>query len=525
MISKQIPVKSVGDTLKYVSGKKEAAFVDSNLAADEVDKMQREFEFVAGQNSRKEHHYRHIILSLAPGESLSVDQWQEVGKTWRTGMHDQQVQRHDRKRKEGAPPIDPDQIPSYDTSPFAMWIHNDRKHQHVHMVCSVINFDGQVVSDSFERYRSEAVCRQIEREFGLHQVRSSKEKAAGTELKLGEHNIIRQAIDQAVALTDSPISFQELITDLQHEGIQVAPSVTRRTGKVKGIRYRFDEDGQWITGTQIGKEYTFQGLSKHLGVSYEPERDNAFIADLCAQVVIKKGEEEIEGEGEVEVTEGEVKTESDPQKGEVTPQAPTSNELPSSLDSVDSDPNSDPDPDTTADVSPAGNAPTDDEPVEIVPTVVPPVLVDEVPLPPDVQGLIDEPTGVEDTPIVPLTVEPPTPVETPEPPIATPLTAAQQEAQDKYDTTAAEIRAEMQQPLNDEQVTKLMTVRFHRALKANQALSIDDAAALSRSPIVQQIKAAQGIDAAQKRLREIMDFGSKQVQKEREEGRGKGTGR
>ena len=498
MISKQIPVKSVGDTLKYVAGKKEAVFVDSNLAADEVDKMQREFEFVASQNSRKEQHYRHIILSLAPGESLSVDQWQEVGKTWRTGMHDQQMQRHDRNREEGTPPIDPDQIPSYESSPFAMWIHNDRKHQHIHMVCSVIDFDGQVVSDSFERYRSEAVCRQIEREFGLHQVRSSKEKAAaaGTKPKLAAHNIIRQAIDQAVAQSDSPISLQQLVTKLQHEGIQVAPSVTRRTGKVKGIRYRFGEDGEWITGTEIGKEYTFQGLSKHLGISYEPEKDNTFIAELCAQVIKT---EETEIEKEVEVT----KTVNKPQEGELIEQLPTSNELPASLDSGDLV-DSSADPDTTNPSEEPPSLPSEDAPAEIAPLIAPPAeAVDELEELPDLADSIsigaDMRPGVDDAQIAPLTVEPPAP------PILTP---EQKTAQDEYDTTAAEMRAAAPQSvLTDEQVAKRMSALSHMALKPNQSLSTDQALVLSRSPLVQITKQSHGEKAARERWQEVIDFG------------------
>jgi hypothetical protein len=51
-----------------------------------------------------------------------------------------------------------------------------------------------------------------------------------------------------------------------------------RTGFSKGISYNLD--GVALSGTQLGKAYTFCGLQKYRGVSYDKGRDNALIEAL-----------------------------------------------------------------------------------------------------------------------------------------------------------------------------------------------------------------------------------------------------
>ncbi|MDZ8083828.1 MAG: hypothetical protein RMX35_32765 [Nostoc sp. DcaGUA01] len=58
---------------------------------------------------------------------------------------------------------------------------------------------------------------------------------------------------------------------------------TTRNGKSKGISY--EKDGQAFSGTQLGAAYTFPGLQKHLGVDYQPERDDEFINKLLLKRV------------------------------------------------------------------------------------------------------------------------------------------------------------------------------------------------------------------------------------------------
>jgi hypothetical protein len=75
---------------------------------------------------------------------------------------------------------------------------------------------------------------------------------------------------------DNP-SMPEFVERLQQQAVEVQVGLTR-TGFSKGISYNLD--GVALSGTQLGKAYTFSRLQKHQGVSYDKGRDNALIEAL-----------------------------------------------------------------------------------------------------------------------------------------------------------------------------------------------------------------------------------------------------
>ena len=67
----------------------------------------------------------------------------------------------------------------------------------------------------------------------------------------------------------------QLMDQLKDAGIDAQVKFTR-TGKVKGISY--EKDGIAFSGTKLGQAYTFPGLQKHRGVSYDPQMNREVIA-------------------------------------------------------------------------------------------------------------------------------------------------------------------------------------------------------------------------------------------------------
>ena len=78
---------------------------------------------------------------------------------------------------------------------------------------------------------------------------------------------------------DNP-SMPEFVERLQQQAVEVQVGLTQ-TGFSKGISYNLD--GVALSGTQLGKAYTFSGLQKHRGISYDKGRDNALIEALLMQ--------------------------------------------------------------------------------------------------------------------------------------------------------------------------------------------------------------------------------------------------
>jgi hypothetical protein len=74
-------------------------------------------------------------------------------------------------------------------------------------------------------------------------------------------------------------------------------------GLSKGISYNLD--GVALSGTQLGKAYTFYGLQKHRGVSYDKGRDNALIEALMQPQHLAIAPSEAE-ENELESSQSEL---------------------------------------------------------------------------------------------------------------------------------------------------------------------------------------------------------------------------
>jgi hypothetical protein len=173
----------------------------------------------------------------------------------------------------------------FDNNQYAVVKHSDTEHDHIHIVASRICLDGGVVDDSWDYYKSQETIRQLERNYSLETVAPSWEtdKRAQT---TGEHRQLKSKGNKSVRVQlqdlidevtqDNP-SMPEFVERLQQQGVEVQVGLTQ-TGFSKGISYNLD--GVALSGTQLGKAYTFSGLQKHRGVSYDQQRDNALIEAL-----------------------------------------------------------------------------------------------------------------------------------------------------------------------------------------------------------------------------------------------------
>jgi hypothetical protein len=177
-------------------------------------------------------------------------------------------------------------------------------------VASRICLDGSVVDDSWDYYKSQETIRQLERNYNLETVTPSWEtdKRAQT---TGEHRYLQSKGNKSVRVQlqdlidevtqDNP-SMSEFVERLQQQAVEVQVGLAR-TGFSKGISYNLD--GVALSGTQLGKAYTFSGLQKHRGVSYDKGRDNALIEALMQPQNLAIAPSEAE-ENELESSQSEL---------------------------------------------------------------------------------------------------------------------------------------------------------------------------------------------------------------------------
>ncbi len=258
MIGKISKSGSFKQLVEYLD-KEDAVVLGTNMYGQGSRELTAEFMTIRDLNASIKQPVLHASLSLLPGESLTDEQFREVCETWIEKM-------------------------GFDLTKNQYLIvrHKDTEHEHAHLAINRIDMlTSKVVVDSFERYRSQEIIRQLEQNYELEQVAPSWQsfKNSGHELEQNREPDSRKGLTHEIeiAAIGNP-TMPEFFYRLASRQIRAEVGFTRN-GKPKGITYKVT-DGEKIAGNTLGKSYSFPGLQKYLKVNYDPTRDNRELAEL-----------------------------------------------------------------------------------------------------------------------------------------------------------------------------------------------------------------------------------------------------
>lgn len=250
MIANQVKGKCFRGVLNYLHYKEGSRLIGNTMAGKTPEILAAEFAVARQLNLQLKKPVYHSSLSLPKTEHLSDDRWNAIADEYLKGM-------------------------GFTDSQYVVYRHSDKDHDHIHLVASRIRItDGTTVNDSWDYPRSEKLVRELENKYELTSTVSSNQKyqrgQANGERQLiertGEESVrakLQQAIDKQ---TQEPITALELFNRLNDGGIEARISLNKR-GKIKGISYSLN--GVAMSGTHLGKAYTFPGLQKYKKVSYD----------------------------------------------------------------------------------------------------------------------------------------------------------------------------------------------------------------------------------------------------------------
>jgi hypothetical protein len=294
---------SFRSTLEYVLGKEKSTLIDTNMGGETPRQLAAEFAAARRHRPNLKRACGHIIISIPHRnadhlkgeyhEHLEDEQYAALAHRWLKGME---------FLGEGL-----------SCSQYLIARHHDTLHEHIHIIASRIRMDGSVVSDSWDYRRSEVIVRQLEKEFGLEATPCSNERVAQKVEEKGisttvsdrsaptrkqKHHSDKPTVKQRLAdlideaCSDSP-TVTQLIGRLQHQGVIVHPQFSTKGLFKEAIAKRcceaqiaFELDGVKVAGNKLGSAYSFPGLMRRRGVSYDPERDKrALKAALSGEVV------------------------------------------------------------------------------------------------------------------------------------------------------------------------------------------------------------------------------------------------
>lgn len=221
----------------------------------------------------------------------------------------------------------------YTNNQYIIFRHHDADHPHIHLLVNRITFDGDVVSDSNNYKKSEAILRKLEDRYNLIAVEQSNPRAS----ERGSY--IATALDSDSAITPQRGSY---ITTEQSSGISQRPAtkeeleMVMRTGKPSekmllqelmkkmlnqknigikelirqgeqfGIRFLFNQastgrvtgityfhNGFKVKGQALGNSFKWAELIKK--VDYEQVRDSKAISEANDRTTAKYGKHTAKG--------------------------------------------------------------------------------------------------------------------------------------------------------------------------------------------------------------------------------------
>ena len=218
----------------------------------------------------------HAMLSLRPGESLTTSQWRTAVQTYMTDL-------------------------GFDeTNQFVAVMHQDKDHQHVHIVANRIrlNDDLSIVKDSNERKVSMGSVSEIEDRFSLTKAPRPKDtwgvSITHAELKAStrdndlplKHKMIAK-IAGAIEATNQAQGDMFTFTRLLRKQKVYIHLTLNDEGQPKGISFEFD--GKHISGRQLKRSrLTWHKLTTQEGIHYDPET----IRELQDEIARRDSEEQ-----------------------------------------------------------------------------------------------------------------------------------------------------------------------------------------------------------------------------------------
>jgi hypothetical protein len=240
MIAKAIKGKGFRGALEYDLSKERGRVVDTNMEGAAPRELAREFGAIRKLRPNLGRAVLHVSLSAAPGETLTDDQWREIGQRYLHGM-------------------------GLDGNQYLITRHLDTEREHVHLLVHRVRFDGEVTSDSHDYWRHEILMRVIERDFSLQPVRPSieAERHAATkgEIEQGLRTGIASTRQRLQQLCDAAATTSRTYSDyserLEAAGVELVPVTQLDGAKLSGLSYRLD--GVTMKGSDLGKGYSPAG--------------------------------------------------------------------------------------------------------------------------------------------------------------------------------------------------------------------------------------------------------------------------
>ncbi|HTN20216.1 MAG TPA: relaxase/mobilization nuclease domain-containing protein [Pelobium sp.] len=178
-----------------------------------------QFRDVQKLSRRCEKPVLHLSLRLAPGENLSKAQLSEIGRAVAEdfGVGDHQ---------------------------YICVLHKDTKEQHIHIAANRVGFDGKAAKDGNSYKRMSALCRKLEKQYGLQEVLSPRAFLPPSERKISRHDSRKERLKSNIRNSlEKSMNYPEFEKQMKALGYQII--------KGRGISF-IDNKKVKVKGSEVG---------------------------------------------------------------------------------------------------------------------------------------------------------------------------------------------------------------------------------------------------------------------------------
>jgi hypothetical protein len=169
----------------------------------------------------------------------------------------------------------------YGNCPFIIYRHKDTDHPHVHIVLSRYDFNGNLISDSYEGLRTRRIEREIAKEFELTRsqdkllsergIRQTQKWEGRRMLKTGEKSQKLYVQCSIIEALQGKPSLEQFVQRLERRGIQIAHRETQRGSNVyHGLSYKIRPELRKVNLADVGYKFDGGDIEQKLyGISFE----------------------------------------------------------------------------------------------------------------------------------------------------------------------------------------------------------------------------------------------------------------
>ncbi len=153
---------------------------------------------------------------------------------------------------------------------FIMTRHYDTDHDHGHLMFSMVDKDGNVISNAYEFERNARICKYLTKKYGLY-ISEGKEKVNRDKLR-GKEKLKYQFYDKVMRCKAQSADWEQFDKALRAEGLKLRFHYNNVTGKLMGVVFT---DGKYtFSGRQLDNELKLSALTEKFGDLKQITHDN-----------------------------------------------------------------------------------------------------------------------------------------------------------------------------------------------------------------------------------------------------------